>query len=94
MVDKTDKIFIILVCVVLLIGAIMLTKNSMLFNFRTDALDMVSERSKQIIEEGGNWMKPYDVYDEYGKYNEQMYDFTKWTFDDYFKDLEKKLKEK
>jgi len=71
---------------------ILLIRNDLVFNYKTRALKMTSEKSiKAILDDYPNWEKFYNLYESYGSYNKMMLNLKKWTFKDFYPDLENKL---
>jgi len=85
-----QDIIIKTIFVILILGIIfsitMLVRNIMIFNIREQAIDIYFDKSTKSIGD----------FDDYSTYNEMMWSLDKWTFKDFYPNMnrEKFLKKK
>ena len=98
------EITLIIVCVVLLFLVLILIRNELVYKYRIKALNIVSKKADKWInsiarkpkeEDYRNhlaimdrWIEYYDKKDSYGDYNQMVFDFRKWTFDQFYSGIE------
>ncbi len=64
--------------------AIMIFRNNLVYNARTRALDVSSEKAKKTIgNQDYDWMRFYRVLDNLS-YNKMFWDFRKWSYESFY----------
>ena len=70
------------------IAALLLIRNSLIYRYRTRAIDEVHKKATAAINRGDlNWKKYYRLYEESGSYDAMIFDLTKWKYSQFYEDL-------
>jgi hypothetical protein len=77
---------ILYICFVgLIFSIVMLIRNEIVYKYTIEALEITSNRAKKLIDEGcPDFMSPYKKLEEYGSYNQMLFDISAWKFEDFF----------
>jgi len=85
-------LILLIVCGILMVFAVVMSiRNNLVYQYRTEALSMVSDMAKLLINnksiddiKKNRWEEFYDFRDSHGSYNRQMFTLTKWRFKDFY----------
>lgn len=67
----------------------MMIRNAIVYRNRNRALEYTSKMVEKSIRDGNhNWRKHYDKLHNYDSYEKMLFSLTKWTYKDFYPDLE------
>lgn len=73
--------------VLILFCCCMLWRNHLIYKIRMRALAEISLRVREAIDRGESANGYYQQYDDYGNYEEMLYDLSRWRFSQFYPGL-------
>lgn len=76
-------------CVLPVIVVIVLSiRNEIVFCCRMRSLKVLSVKGDEAIKRNEDWRKYHDLWECFGSYDSQMWDFRKWTYKQFYPNWE------
>ncbi len=90
---NADLVLLICFMVFWILTIISALKNHLTWRHRIKAMDMAYSTGQSLIQQGKDYRPVWEIHHSYGTYDQMFFSLNKWTFNQYYPDLEKRLRE-